>query len=786
MKRVKMRLDSIELEWFRGAADLVSLPLTAKSVVVYGPNGAGKSSFVDAIEYFLCKGKIGHLTHEYSGKKQEKGVINTHKPTLSPTRAAVVFADGSRATVDVKSNGTFSTTGKGLGHLAGLDYRRVVLRQDEVAAFISSPKGEKYSALLPLLGLEELECAAENIRQLAKRVTKLSDLEGKQRELSIQRKAAQGAFSSVDAFGEVIQTLHLKYRSSAPRESTLAADCLVLKECIRTRVAELTPDAQRHASLRNLADIPVEASLQDVQIVEAELIASSIKLLTERVAVLDNAAVLVAAEDEERVRCPACGSDIDRVDLSAHLASERERMMSDRALLDQHNLAVEILANAIAAAKAAATNALTAAWWTSQHPDGGPEDIAWLKKLQPAAVRAPSAGAAREAVRNRLLPIMHAARLEAASPPPGTEELLTDSEAIQAADAALATANLEIQVSRLTAVTTHLETVESRLRMEIRERSDAVIADISADIQRMWGILHPNHEIEDVRLHHPDETDKAIDIELKFFGIELKSPRLTLSEGNRNSLGLCVFLAMARRADTHVPVILDDVVVSLDRDHRGMVVTLLEKEFADRQVVIFTHDRDWYGELRHMVDEGAWSFHVLRPYVSPAQGISWSSRAATLDDARSYLDTAPDTAANVARKIMDTELSFLAEKLQLRMEYRRELRNDHRMAHDFLVALIAASRRALQKKGADGKYNVHADAIVLCEATDRLLMTWGNKGSHTFDLVKEEATQLIDHCERTLAIFACEQCAKAVHRLDDNSGMKQCGCGTMRWRYDKA
>ncbi len=114
----------------------------------------------------------------------------------------------------------------------------------------------------------------------------------------------------------------------------------------------------------------------------------------------------------------------------------------------------------------------------------------------------------------------------------------------------------------------------------------------------MWAVLHPGHEIEDVRLRHPDETDKAIDIELKFFGVELKSPRLTLSEGNRNSLGLCVFLSMARRAEAEVPVILDDVVVSLDRDHRGMIVELLQKEFSHRQVVLFTHDRDWFAEFQ--------------------------------------------------------------------------------------------------------------------------------------------------------------------------------------------
>ena len=51
---------------------------------------------------------------------------------------------------------------------------------------------------------------------------------------------------------------------------------------------------------------------------------------------------------------------------------------------------------------------------------------------------------------------------------------------------------------------------------------------------------------------------------------------------------------MAKRdADKDRPLFLDDVVVSLDRNHRGMILGLLEKEFSERQLVILTHDREW-------------------------------------------------------------------------------------------------------------------------------------------------------------------------------------------------
>ena len=75
-----MRIRSIELEWFRGAAEPVALEPNSKSMVVYGENGSGKSSFVDAVEYVLNSGSIEHLRHEYSGSHQVNAIPNTHKP----------------------------------------------------------------------------------------------------------------------------------------------------------------------------------------------------------------------------------------------------------------------------------------------------------------------------------------------------------------------------------------------------------------------------------------------------------------------------------------------------------------------------------------------------------------------------------------------------------------------------------------------------------------------------------------------------------------------------------
>ncbi len=245
----------------------------------------------------------------------------------------------------------------------------------------------------------------------------------------------------------------------------------------------------------------------------------------------------------------------------------------------------------------------------------------------------------------------------------------------------------------------------------------------------MWKILHPGEEIDDVHLYLPEDADKAIDIALKFFGFEQDSPRLTLSEGHRNSLGLCIFLAMAKREIDKVrPLFMDYVVISFDRTHRGMIVELLEKMFSGRQVIILTHDREWYTELRQQLDGGNWIFKALLPYETPEIGIRWSHKTTTFADASAQLKERPDAAGNDVRKIMDVELALIAERLKVRMPYLRSDKNDKRMAHEFLERFVGDGKKCLQKKTVKG-YDTYSEAIDAFDKADRLLVSWANRSS---------------------------------------------------------
>jgi energy-coupling factor transporter ATP-binding protein EcfA2 len=784
-----VRIKAVELAWFRGAADSVTLDTSCKSLVVYGTNGAGKSSFVDAIEYVLHNGKIEHLAHEYSGRRQEKAIPNRRTPQNRQTELRLTFQDDSMLAIQIMPNGTSTSSGGESASMTNWDYRRTVLRQDEVAAFIRDTKGVKYSALLPLLGLHHMEVAAENLRQLARSIeeqSRIAETRGALGQLENVRQAVFGSATDEEVVAK-IKELHTHYCPGEPDSREPLPLCEDLTTAIASRVAGSSIDQRRHVILIGAAALDLDGQVGAARDLNAQLVGAVEPLLVEKLEVLQSTASYVEGlTDEEAVTCPACGRLISVLHFREHVESERRRLVRLIDVFEKRKAAFGTLCDTVRDLKAALEKPDVRSWRDALAAGPSGAHLAHLEGINIDSLRGSCGEAELNDIQQRLVPLIHAAAAASREAPADAQQLSAAKQVVDAGKALLRAAELRKALARAEALLSFIRALEAGTRDEIRIQAQAVIDEISAAIRSMWGILHPHGGIENVRLYVPPDTDKAIDIGLTFYGIEQDSPRLTLSEGNRNCLGLCIFLAMAQReAVNDRPVFLDDVVVSLDRDHRGMIVDLLEKEFGDRQVIILTHDREWYTELRQQLDERNWGFKALLPYETPDLGIRWSHKTTTFDDARSHLKDRPDSAGNDARKIMDVELAPIAERLQIRLLYLRGEKNDKRMAHEFLERLIGDGRKCLEKR-VGGNYETFTEALDAFVNADRLLLSWGNRGSHSFDLVPAEASKLIDACELAISMFKCVSCGKAVWLTNARaSEWMQCQCGQLRWRYGK-
>ena len=790
-----MRIKSIELAWFRGAAAPVSLDLNCGSMVVYGENGSGKSSFIDAVEYVLNKGSVEHLKTEYSGSNQINAIPNTHKPDSSRTGLKVKFENDSELKVDFSPSGSSKnsiTPSTQEVQMEAWEYRQTVLRQAEVSEFIHDTKGKKYSALLPLLGLHNMEIAAENLRKLAKQIeteSGLSDKHSKLKQVDDKRKDVFGSQSD-EQIAEAIDNLYLEYcgpKSTTNDESSL---CNELKIAIDNRIMGYSADNQRHVFLKELSGLDLKSNIDAVRAASVALAGSLDPHIAERLAVLQSAGVFVdVLGDTDAVECPACGQTIAVDEFRKHIEVESDRLQEINNTYKTYRSAIGTVCDILNSLKSVLDKPDLETWKGELGGSTKLEGFKYLEDIGINALRESCSDEDLKAIESKLLPIIAAAELDSRDVPADVQKITEDKTLLGVIESVIAAKDLKTEIINYNAIVALINSLERGIRLEIRQRAQRAIDSISEDIESMWTTLHPGEKIDSVRLALPPSADKAIDVVLKFHGIEQESPRLTLSEGYRNSLGLCIFLAMAKQvADIRRPLFLDDVVVSLDRNHRGMIQELLEKEFSDRQVIVLTHDREWYTELRHQLEgNNRWSFKALLPYETPEIGIRWSHKTTTFDDARSMVAVRPDAAGNDARKIMDIELSMIAEHLQIRLPYLRSDKNDRRMAHEFLTRLVADGKKCFQKRSGN-EYVRNSDAINACIKADKLLMSWGNRASHTFDVVSQEAIQLIDACEVAIACFKCDMCdpPNDVWRLDEKqSEWVQCRCGEIRWRYGK-
>ena len=785
-----MRIKSVELEWFRGAAEAVSLELNSKSMVVYGENGTGKSSFVDAVEYVLNKGSIGHLKHEYSGTHQVNAIPNTHRPEGGRTGLRFKFKDNSILTVDFRANGTSESSGAESVAMGKWEYQQTVLRQDEVSDFIHNTKGQKYSALLPLFGLHNMEITAENLRRLPKAIETQSGLMEKKAQLKQLETARKSVFEaqSDEEIVKFIGVLHTEYcgKGGAPDDpSTVLAE---IELAIESRLASHESETQRHFFVERIGEVALPFNVESVRTKGVALAGSADPLIAEKLAILQSAGRFASGvSDSATLKCPACGQTVTVDAFHHHVENEERRLQEIKRTYDEYKDAIGAMCDSLNSLKSHVGRPELNSWVVTIKDPSAVKGLEYLNQVNVNLLRDTFDETNLEAVENNVLPIIVAAQEESRNAPPEVQKLNADSRQLDAAKGVFAAQELIQQIEANEALVALMYSLEECVRLEIRKQCQNIISNISKDVERMWSILHPDEEIDNVRLSIPSDVDKAIDVALKFHGVDQDSPRLTLSEGYRNSLGLCIFLAMAKRVgDKERPLFLDDVVVSMDRNHRGMVQDLLEKEFSDRQVIVLTHDREWYTELRHQLDgNGRWAFGTLLPYETPQLGIRWSHSTSSFGDARAWLATRPDTAAAEARKIMDVELSMVAERLQIQLPYLRADKNDKRTVNEFLSRIVAESRKCFQKKDGD-LYVVHEEAIESLAKAEPLLISWGNRGSHSPAVVKAEAAKLIDACEEALAAFSCDLCNPSCNlwKLEERTGKYvQCEGGHIRWKH---
>lgn len=204
---------------------------------------------------------------------------------------------------------------------------------------------------------------------------------------------------------------------------------------------------------------------------------------------------------------------------------------------------------------------------------------------------------------------------------------------------------------------------------------------VSGTANRFYSALHPNENIGSSTLAVRQVGQGSVTLTTEFYG-EQEHPLLHYSESHLDTLGLCYFLALRKHEATKTPsfkvLILDDVMHSVDAEHRGRVARLLREEFDDHQVIITTHDFYFYDTLRKSLGSANISYQAITGWDidrGPILGDPSTDLDVVLDKGNYTKRRADDLSASGGR-FFEWLLKQLDERLQIAILARFERRHD--------------------------------------------------------------------------------------------------------------
>jgi len=225
------------------------------------------------------------------------------------------------------------------------------------------------------------------------------------------------------------------------------------------------------------------------------------------------------------------------------------------------------------------------------------------------------------------------------------------------------------------AIAKDLEAVLPKLRAilkivegERKKYTDSILTAISTRVGELYEAIHPGEGLNRIALKLDAARRGSLDIATDFGGRKDAPPQAYFSDSHLDTLGLCVFLALAERETPERKIlVLDDVLGSVDEPHVERVIGLIyEVSQKFQHTVITTHYRPWREKFRWGIlkPDQVCQFIELRNW-SLNDGIALTGSIPEITRLRTLLgDPSPDVQSIVGKAgvILESLLDFLTLK----------------------------------------------------------------------------------------------------------------------------
>lgn len=567
-------LRSLTLTAFRGSAGTFKLDFETgrKLTLIYGENGTGKTTICDAFE-FLAKDNVGSLDSRGLGA----GVRKYWRTVGKDPQDFVVELITSDGTCTGKLAGNLTTV------LSGTAPKVELLRQRQILALIESQPAKRYEAIKRFIDIDAFERSEEALRQQGRTLT--GDLASARQA---EAQSLEELQSSYEAAGSPTGLNAVEWAKQKLAEPTtgLDADIAAIAK-LRAAFEALKAFPENLDGKRaNLATAQTNADVADQAQIDA--LATVDSAAAERANVLTAGKAYLAAHPDAE-ECPLCESKehfatlVDAVDttlnqLSALTAANQKKKQAQTAFNGAKSALQQAEAD-YAKAVAALSEAQAAHQWK-------------------AGVQLPASGAPND--------------------PAGLPAWLADSEAIAAswadneaiwrgeskfrAQLKSAAERYDVNAARVAELSALIPRLDQALAECVEERqkfTDGIISAIAKEVGKLYEKVHPGEGLDKIALELDPARRASLTLGATFEGHDAP-PQAYFSQSHLDTLGLCVFLALAARdRAAETVLIIDDVLGSIDEPHVERVIGMIYEVSADfRNTIVTTHYRPWREKYR--------------------------------------------------------------------------------------------------------------------------------------------------------------------------------------------
>lgn len=774
--------------------------MRGKSLILLGENGTGKSSFVDGLEWAFT-GRVRPL--EERGQRVSFARHGPHvQAAPDQAMAEVVLTDETVLNPESDRAGLPPDV---IGLLVGARAGGNILRRAQLLEVVNAQPADRYGLLRPLLPLETIE-AWEDATRAARGVME-ADRRGVETELA---------------------RLEAEFKSAGSFETSAEEDILrVLNE--RASPSGLDP-CRRISDAGRLAEealTKLKVLGEADRLTRIHLALESLNTLLTRTTSLDSYITLVRSIEEHRTsivmaastfyedvlnlgrrwitedglsECPLCEQRIP--DLETLLARIEERLAENADLTARRRRLAEEQRRVCADLEAWQRDARTC--------DDRVRASALQITLDSLRITMELTDRAARCLQKPFLELeLRGVSVEEIPPGDLTEELIAArrvvAEAIDALpqrDAIEALFRLQRAATattdfwpRLLACRARLQTREARLALadaycqtledSRKEHVQSVFAAIESDARTFYEMIHPDEATRNIRLEVRDVGQGSALLSGDFAGRAGEDPRGYYSDSHLDTLGLCLFLAFYKRqSDRHSALrilVLDDVLTSVDAPHRRRTARLLLSEFRDHQILITTHDKTWFRELREVQ-----SFLGIRDRFLNLEIREWSLEEGPrvieprelADQLRDSLVSNDEAAAiaGAAGRLLEFMLQNLHRLLRIPVEGKP---NDDYTIADIWDPLLRRVRRDDRPQGLYESGRGYFENLALFGPIRNAL------GGHYNDWAESiSRVEVLTYSRAVLGIWDlvyCEQCFGFIMTADANRESAACRGGHLRY-----